>query len=796
MRVIQVIINENGNVGVDKFDSFEGENNATKLLFDIPESWKANNLYLDAIYTNQSGTEQKIQFPPLSEVNGEIAFLVPQVLTFSAKVGFQFLIKNTAGDIIQNSDVFNLFFKKSILADPGTIPEMEDIINFLVRTVDALDRTLDNTIQDIFNKDTAINLKVDTYIRSNDAALAQEISDRIAADESLYEDLTQGIENAKQQVKDEIIGGAPSAFDTLVEIAAIFQNDPNLVATILNTLATKVDKIAGKGLSTNDLTNELKAAYDLAVTNNHTHANKAVLDLITDLVKAGYDNAASKAHNHTDLATLNALTAVWKLAVDDVVSRLAAKWMGSDINLNQIGLTHLTAALQQLIGSNNNITNYPDNLSLISYVENSVNKLRFAGNWGEDKKGYLLDGSTAYVSSGFTGQVNAIAFWIYPTANNRGILNFGTNMTVSISSGNAITLGSAITNSTIYINTFATTAITLNTWNFVMISCDAFTATVFEYGRTSTYFAGKISNLFLFNRAFVAADYFNFFNNGVATDFVMPYYEKNASNNNIILNGTFDTDTVWTKGAGVTITGGVLRCNISSSNTYQSVTNGKFYRKKYYVSVQVSNYVSGSFTISIGGYNVSAAISTTTSFVLDVNNGLSNSIVYISSSNFVGDIDNIIIYQIGCVCELRGENAGNITMIDSSGNGYHGTINGTMSVLEKQNTQKAWTGNFTTNIAAGTANKDVTIPSGYMIETITLTNSTSGNITNFQAILNHASWNQTLFSGKTAASSAILEVSTLADRYVDKVNNMTLRFNCTGNGTGGIDIMVSLRRKD
>ena len=51
--------------------------------------------------------------------------------------------------------------------------------------------------------------------------------------------------------------------------------------TAVIDLTGKVDKEAGKGLSTNDLTNELKAGYDGAVTDSHTHTNKSVLDNAT-----------------------------------------------------------------------------------------------------------------------------------------------------------------------------------------------------------------------------------------------------------------------------------------------------------------------------------------------------------------------------------------------------------------------------------------------------------------------------------------------------------------------------------
>lgn len=62
---------------------------------------------------------------------------------------------------------------------------------------------------------------------------------------------------------------------------APFNADFVAIETALNELvavdATKVDKVTGKSLSTNDLTNILKADYDDAVTKKHTHTNLAAL---------------------------------------------------------------------------------------------------------------------------------------------------------------------------------------------------------------------------------------------------------------------------------------------------------------------------------------------------------------------------------------------------------------------------------------------------------------------------------------------------------------------------------------
>ena len=75
--------------------------------------------------------------------------------------------------------------------------------------------------------------------------------------------------------------------------------DKNSVATIGN----KVDKVTGKGLSTNDLTNSLKSDYDDAVLKSHEHINKSILDATTASYttedKEKLDNTASNTEYNT-----------------------------------------------------------------------------------------------------------------------------------------------------------------------------------------------------------------------------------------------------------------------------------------------------------------------------------------------------------------------------------------------------------------------------------------------------------------------------------------------------------------
>lgn len=109
-----------------------------------------------------------------------------------------------------------------------------------------------------------------------------------------------------QAAIDGLINGAPATYDTLKEIADYLAAHQDEYVALVQTVAGKVDKVEGKGLSTNDFTDTYKAMLDglgslasknsvseadldvalaekvnAAAEGNHSHANKAVLDGIT-----------------------------------------------------------------------------------------------------------------------------------------------------------------------------------------------------------------------------------------------------------------------------------------------------------------------------------------------------------------------------------------------------------------------------------------------------------------------------------------------------------------------------------
>ena len=91
------------------------------------------------------------------------------------------------------------------------------------------------------------------------------------------------VDSAIQVAINGLINGAPGALDTILELANALGNDPNFATSITNSLATKVDKVTGKQLSTEDFTTILLAKLNgiAANANNYSHPANHAASIIT-----------------------------------------------------------------------------------------------------------------------------------------------------------------------------------------------------------------------------------------------------------------------------------------------------------------------------------------------------------------------------------------------------------------------------------------------------------------------------------------------------------------------------------
>jgi hypothetical protein len=96
-----------------------------------------------------------------------------------------------------------------------------------------------------------------------------------------------------------LVESAPETLDTLNELAAALDDDPNFATTVATQIGTKVDKVAGKGLSTNDYTDAEQTkltgiAAGAQVNTIDAGGGLAALDATADTKLEGIETGANK----------------------------------------------------------------------------------------------------------------------------------------------------------------------------------------------------------------------------------------------------------------------------------------------------------------------------------------------------------------------------------------------------------------------------------------------------------------------------------------------------------------------
>ena len=120
------------------------------------------------------------------------------------------------------------------------------------------------------------------------------------------------------------------------------------------------------------------------------------------------------------------------------------------------------------------------------------------------------------------------------------------------------------------------------------------------------------------------------------------YVEQSFHQDGLVTNGTFDTDTEWTKGTGWTISSGVATQSGSASILTNSST---LEANKTYVFVGVISGRTAGVIYARAGSTLSSAVSANGNFSLTVtSNGTALAIQ--SGTGFDGALDNISVYEV------------------------------------------------------------------------------------------------------------------------------------------------------
>ena len=120
---------------------------------------------------------------------------------------------------------------------------------------------------------------------------------------------------------------------------------------------------------------------------------------------------------------------------------------------------------------------------------------------------------------------------------------------------------------------------------------------------------------------------------------------------NIVQNGTFDTDSDWTKGTGWSIANGLASCDGSQSSSslfYQNL--GSLSGKTINISFTLSNYSAGHLTTAFfgasGTLDQQVSANGNYSFDIYIESGHNGNTGFTANSSFVGSIDNVTLQEV------------------------------------------------------------------------------------------------------------------------------------------------------
>ena len=167
------------------------------------------------------------------------------------------------------------------------------------------------------------------------------------------------------------------------------------------------------------------------------------------------------------------------------------------------------------------------------------------------------------------------------------------------------------------------------------------------YGNASASSASSTENVFIRDMESAVAAWPMQEEASTTLSYAEAKHPSDAEGRDIVINGGFDTDSIWVKGTGWTISDGVAHANIADGNSLRQDSVPIIQGKTYQFVYTISNYSSGSIQVRSGSNLVNGTLrSANGTYTENIVGGDSSRIAFWSVGGFVGDIDNVLVKQI------------------------------------------------------------------------------------------------------------------------------------------------------
>jgi len=123
------------------------------------------------------------------------------------------------------------------------------------------------------------------------------------------------------------------------------------------------------------------------------------------------------------------------------------------------------------------------------------------------------------------------------------------------------------------------------------------------------------------------------------------YSEQQFYFDGLVTNGTFDTDTDWTKGTGWTIGSGVAT-KTAGTQSNLTQTSGLTIGQKYMITFTITAYTAGNFIPYLGSTGAGTARTAVGTYSEVITCAGTTDVLLVANSTAAGSVDNISVFEV------------------------------------------------------------------------------------------------------------------------------------------------------
>lgn len=281
---------------------------------------------------------------------------------------------------------------------------LDSLINDVIILKDEINETL-STLDDVF-KDVSYNASngVLTFTRKDNSSVQIDLPLELLIKSGHYDSSTESLvlvlaNNDTINIPVAELVNEYYADGTTLELKTV-----NGKLTFNVKSGVYQEQQTGKGLSTNDFTNDYKNKVDANTTNRHTHSNKSILDgttaSFTTTDKSNLDSNSTNRHSHSNKSILDNITASFTTAYKNILDNI--KTVATSGKFDDL-TNKAVAGYHNSVFRGKNITSYLDDGTLFTRISDGSFDDLFVGDYIiKNSITWRIAGFDVYLHKGYT----------------------------------------------------------------------------------------------------------------------------------------------------------------------------------------------------------------------------------------------------------------------------------------------------------------------------------------------------------------------------------------------------------